>query len=66
MGEQSKLQQIFKNNSKRIRRILLQNGVDPDNLPEANGTPEERSRIRTQQTIQANQRRIDKIMRKYR
>lgn len=66
MGEQSKLQQIFKNNSKRIRRILLQNGVDPDNLPEVKGTPEERSRIRTQQTIQANQRRIDKIMRKYR
>ncbi len=66
MGEQSKLQQIFKNNSKRIRRILLQNGVDPDNLPEEKGTPEERSRIRTQQTIQANQRRIDKIMRKYR
>ena len=66
MGDQSKLQQIFKNNSKRIRRILLQNGVDPDNLPEEKGTSEERSRLRTQQTIQANQRRIDKIMRKYR
>ena len=53
-------------NQKKVDKVLRQNGVDPNNIPPLEGTYEERSRKRTQEIFSNNQKRIDKIMRKYR
>lgn len=53
-------------NQEKIDKVLLQNGVDPNNAPSLEGTSEERSRKRTQEIMANNQKRINKIMRKYR
>lgn len=53
-------------NQEKIDKVLLQNRVDPNNVPSMEGTSEERSRKRTQEIMANNQKRINKIMRKYR
>lgn len=59
-------QTVITQNQKKIEKILRQNGVDPNNVPPLTGTSEERSRQRTAETLANNQKRIDRIMRKYR
>lgn len=59
-------QKIMDLNTKKIHKILRQHGVDPESTPPLTGTYEERSRQRTAETLANNQKRIDKIMRKYR
>ena len=60
------LQRMLDLNTKKIHKILRQHGVDPENVPPLTGTYEERSRQRVAETLANNQKRIDKIMRKYR
>ena len=59
-------QKVLEQNQKKIEKILRQNGVDPDKAPPLTGTYEERSSQRTAEIFANNQKRIDRIMRKYR
>ena len=58
--------EIFRLNQKRIDKVLRQNGVDPNNIPPLEGTYEQRSEQRTKDIFTSNNKRINKIMRKYR
>lgn len=58
--------EIFRLNQKRIDKVLRQNGVDPNNIPPLEGTYEQRSHQRTADVFANNNKRINKIMRKYR
>ena len=62
----SSFQKIKELNDKRIAKVLRQNGVDPNNVPPLTGTYEERSLQRAAEISANNQKRIDRIMRKYR
>ncbi len=62
----SSFQKIKELNDKKIAKVLRQNGVDPNNVPPLTGTYEERSRQRAAEISANNQKRIDRIMRKYR
>ncbi|MBQ4568481.1 MAG: hypothetical protein IJA62_00240 [Ruminococcus sp.] len=64
--EDTKTKMILELNQKRVHKILRRNGIDPDKVPPLEGTYEERSRKRTAQVMANNDKRIDKIMRKYR
>lgn len=57
---------VIQQNQKRIEKVLRQNGVDPESVPPLAGTSEERSRQRTAEIMANNQKRINRIMRKYR
>lgn len=58
--------EIIRLNQKRIDKALRQNGVDPNNIPPLEGTYEQRSSQRTREVFANNNKRINKIMRKYR
>lgn len=66
MHEKLSTEEVMRLNQEKIDKVLLQNGVDPNNVPSLEGTSEERSRKRTQEIMANNQKRINKIMRKYR
>lgn len=66
MHKKLSTEEVIRLNQKKIDKVLLQNGVDPKNVPPLEGTSEERSRMRTQEIMANNQKRINKIMRKYR
>lgn len=58
--------EIIRLNQKKIDKVLRQNGVDPNNIPPLEGTYEQRSSQRTREVFANNNKRINKIMRKYR
>ena len=66
MHKKLSTEEVMRLNQEKIDKVLLQNGVDPNNAPSLEGTSEERSRKRTQEIMANNQKRINKIMRKYR
>jgi len=66
MHKKLSTEEVMRLNQEKIDKVLLQNGVDPNNVPSLEGTSEERSRKRTQEIMANNQKRINKIMRKYR
>ena len=66
MHKKLSTEEAIRLNQVKIDKVLLQNGVDPNNVPPLEGTSEERSRKRTQEIMANNQKRINKIMRKYR
>lgn len=59
-------QKIKELNDKRIAKVLRRNGVAHNNVPPLTGTYEERSHQRTAEINANNQKRINKVMRKYR
>lgn len=59
-------EEVLRLNQKKINKFLQQNGVNPNTVPPLESTCEERSQKRTQEIFANNQKRIDKIMRKYR
>ena len=66
MHKKLSTEEVMRLNQEKIDKVLLQNGVDPNNVPSLEGTSEERSRKRTQEIMANNQKRINKIIRKYR
>lgn len=58
--------EIIRLNQKKIDKVLRQNGVDPNNIPPLEGTYEQRSSQRTREVFANNNKRINKIMQKYR
>ena len=66
MSQKLSIQEVFRINQKKIDKVLQQNGVDPTNVPPLEGTYEQRSVQRTKEVFVNNNKRINKIMRKYR
>ena len=66
MHKKLSTEEVIRLNQKKIDKVLLQNGVVPNNVPPLEGTYEERSQKRTQEVIENNNKRMNKIMRKYR
>ena len=66
MSKNCSTNEIIRLNQKRIDKVLRQNGVDPNNIPPLEGTYEQRSSQRTREVFANNNKRINKIMRKYR
>ena len=66
MSKNCSTNEIIRLNQKRIDKVLQQNGVDPNNIPPLEGTYEQRSSQRTREVFANNNKRINKIMRKYR
>jgi len=66
MHKKLSTEEVIRLNQKKIDKVLRQNGVDPDSVPPLEGTSEERSKKRTQEIFANNNKRINRIMRKYR
>jgi len=66
MHKKLSTEEVIRLNQKKIDKVLRQNGVDPDSVTPLEGTSEERSKKRTQEIFANNNKRINRIMRKYR
>ena len=66
MNKPLSTEEVIRLNQKKIDKVLRQNSVDPESVPPLEGTFEERSKKRTQEIFATNNKRINRIMRKYR